>query len=133
VNGYLLDTDAVLLLSFQSERAPPSLRDALAQAPLRVSLVSAIEMAIKHSIGKLALSPAYELNFANGFLESLNELSASLLPVEVEHIDVLNRLPMMHRDPFDRLLISQALVEGLTLVSGDRKFALYPGLPLLRI
>ena len=98
-----------------------------------VSHVCAMEMAIKQSIGKLRLPPSYQTNFTSGFMETVRELSAEMLPIELDHIDTLSRLPLHHRDPFDRLIISQAIAENLTLVSRDRVFAAYPGLDILEI
>lgn len=49
-----------------------------------------------------------------------------ILPVELSHVLHLENLPLHHKDPFDRLLISQAIVEEMTLVSGDTKFSKYP-------
>lgn len=62
------------------------------------------------------------------FPASLTASDIHLLPVEPEHIEPLTRLPMHHRDPFDRLLAATAMVEGLTLVSADSAFDAY-GLP----
>ena len=84
------------------------------------------EAAIKMALGKLTLTVPYEQLFpkaieANGF--------AMLVP-DLSHYYSLLKLPLHHRDPFDRLLIAQAQVEGLTLVTCDPEFALY-GVPLL--
>jgi PIN domain nuclease of toxin-antitoxin system len=80
-----------------------------------VSIVSIWETAIKVSIGKMSLSAPFDVLFPhqlqiNGF---------ELLPVEVEHTSIVTTLPFHHRDPFDRLLIAQAIAERLTLVSVD--------------
>lgn len=133
MTGYLLDTDAVLILAFWPERASRRTQRLSSSGRRCVSPVSAFEMAVKRAIGKLTLPPAFQLSFRYGFEEMLRELSADLLAIELEHIDTLSRLPLIHRDPFDRLLISQALQEDLTIVSGDRAFAAYPGLSVLEI
>lgn len=91
-----------------------------------VSHVTAWEVAIKASLGKLKLAVPYDELFpgallTNGFLA---------LPPAFQHYRELLTLPFHHRDPFDRLLIAQARVEGLTLVSCDPHFPAYGG-PLL--
>ena len=84
------------------------------------------EMAIKLSLGKLHLQTDYDVIFpgvldANGF---------QLLPASLEHYHGLITLPRHHGNPFDRLMISQAQVEGLTLITCDPHFPAY-GVPLL--
>ncbi|MGH9754676.1 MAG: type II toxin-antitoxin system VapC family toxin [Blastocatellia bacterium] len=79
------------------------------------------EIAIKISIGKYALNEPYEafMDHAihqNGFL---------ILPIELRHAALLTNMPFHHRDPFDRLVIAQALVEGLAIVSADAAFDAY--------
>ncbi len=91
-----------------------------------VSYVTAWEVAIKASLGKLRLAVSYDDLFpgallTNGFLA---------LPADFRHYRELLTLPFHHRDPFDRLLIAQARVEGLTLVSCDPDFPAY-GVPVL--
>jgi PIN domain nuclease of toxin-antitoxin system len=60
----------------------------------------------------------------------IRRLRLTELPVTVRHGEAVGKLPLHHRDPFDRLLIAQAQVEGLVLVTGDRKLAQY-GVPVL--
>ena len=83
-----------------------------------VSIASIWEIAIKVSIGKMILSAPFDVLFphqlqVNGF---------HLLPVKIEHTSVVTTLPFHHRDPFDRLLIAQAIEERLTVVSVDDVF-----------
>jgi PIN domain nuclease of toxin-antitoxin system len=82
--------------------------------------------AIKLALGKLKIGLGYEAIFsgvleANGF---------ALLPSTIDHSRALIPLPRHHGDPFDRLIISQAIVEGLTIVTCDSAFPAY-GVPLL--
>ena len=91
-----------------------------------ISIVSLWEIAIKMNLGKLDLGAPFDTLFPaqlefNGFLQ---------LSVNIEHLYVLEQLPKHHRDPFDRLLIAQAQVDELTLVSRNPHFCAY-GLPLL--
>lgn len=86
-----------------------------------LSLVSCWEMAIKSSLGKLRLAKPVgrfvtEQLAANGF---------TLLPIELRHAVKIEKLPFHHRDPFDRLLIAQAMAERLTIVTADQIFGKY--------
>lgn len=78
-------------------------------------------MAIRISLGKLTVAEPYDL-FINRQL-ALN--SIELLPIKVAHLAVLSTLPFHHRDPFDRLLIAQAMVEQMPVVSADIAFDAY--------
>lgn len=87
-----------------------------------VSRASAWEMVIKASIGKLpVIGPIADLLknhvFNNGF---------RLLEIQTEHLSALETLPMHHRDPFDRMLIAQALAEDIPVFSDDAQFNGYP-------
>ncbi len=89
-----------------------------------VSLVSAWEMAIKVGTGKLKLA----ISVGGYFQQHLPANAFQLLQIGLGHITCLETLPLHHRDPFDRLLIAQALQEPLTLVSIDTAFDQY-GVP----
>ena len=130
---FLLDTNAFLLLGFGLGQVSRTTQNVLAQGERLVSHVSAIEIAIKHSIGKLTLPPMFDLGFEHGFVETARQLVADELPIQLSHVARLDTLPLRHRDPFDRLLIAQAVCEDLTIVSRDHKFSLYPGLDLLHL
>lgn len=92
--------------------------EAIASATeLRFSSVSFAEIGVKVSIGKLTVP--------GGLPEIVIRSGLKILPLEPEHGLGVARLPMHHRDPFDRLLISQAQAEGLALVTADRRFAAY--------
>jgi PIN domain nuclease of toxin-antitoxin system len=80
---------------------------------VRLSAASAWEIAIKHAIGKLVI---------HGTLDITREIERDgfmALPITMAHADEVRRLPPLHRDPFDRLLVAQARVEGLTIVTAD--------------
>ena len=86
------------------------------------SLVSLWEIAIKIKTGKLntiGSSVAY-------IRDEMNAYGMELLPIRYEHILQLEALPAHHGDPFDRLLIAQAITESLPILTHDEKFALYP-------
>ena len=86
-----------------------------------LSPISLLEIALKVRIGKLTL-PA---PFATIFPAQLTANDIHLLPLAPAHIEPLTRLPLHHRDPFDRVVASAALVETLTVVSKDPAFDLY--------
>ncbi len=88
---------------------------------LHLSIVSLWEMTIKTSLGKLQLKIPLDRIMESYILPS----GIEILPIYFEHLLVLRDLSLHHRDPFDRLLISQAQAEGLTLVSNDRFFSDY--------
>jgi PIN domain nuclease of toxin-antitoxin system len=91
-----------------------------------VSIASLWEIAIKLSLGKLAFPQLFDALFP----DAVSDSGKTLLPVEFRHLTALSEMTWHHRDPFDRLLIAQAQVDGLTLVSVDRHFPPY-GIPLL--
>lgn len=82
-----------------------------------VSVASAWELEIKAGLGRL--------NLHDGIEAMLEANAFSLLPVTLEHCRIAGALPQYHRDPFDRMLIAQAVAEDLTLISSDRQFARY--------
>ncbi|MEH1970784.1 type II toxin-antitoxin system VapC family toxin [Nostoc sp.] len=86
-----------------------------------ISIVSVWEMSIKQGIGKLSFSLPIKT-----FIEqqlALNDLN--LLNINLDHIDVITSLPLQHRDPFDRILIAQAMVEKIAIISVDTAFDAY--------
>lgn len=110
----LLDTHVFLWWRAEPRRLKEAARTAIASADVVfVSAASAWEAAIKVSLGRLEL-PA---SFAEGVIDSGFER----LPVSFAHAEAVGGLPHHHRDPFDRLLIAQAQVEGLTFVTHDRQ------------
>ncbi len=120
----LLDTcDAIWFLA-GDERLSAAYREAFAnpQNQLFLSVVSDWEIAIKHSIGKLHLkqSPKFYL------IEGRRRLSIQSLPLFPEPTYALEDLPKHHNDPFDRIIICQALVHGLVLASSDPLVRQYP-------
>ena len=86
-----------------------------------VSSVTPWEMAIKLSLRRLNIRP----NLAAWLSQELDNSGFALLPIQLEHAVRVEHLPRHHNDPFDRLLIAQAEIEGLTLVTGDRQLAAY--------
>ena len=119
----LLDTHVFIWWDSQSTSLSASMR-AVCEDPentLYLSMVSVWEMQIKAQIGKLDLDRPLPLLIS----DQLESNSVKILPIELPHIFALGTLPMHHRDPFDRLLISQAQSEGLVLVSDDAIISQY--------
>ena len=114
----LLDTQVMLWWLIDDPRLGVKSRELLASRPCLVSVASIWEVAIKHRIGKLAVSPIV-------FRDQSIATGADLLPVLDSHVIETAQLPLLHTDPFDRLLIAQARVEGLMAVSSDRKWSGY--------
>ncbi|MFZ2170103.1 MAG: type II toxin-antitoxin system VapC family toxin [Methylococcaceae bacterium] len=78
-------------------------------------------MQIKHQLGKLSLAmPVEELVNIN-----TQENNIKLLPIGLSHISYLEQLPTHHKDPFDRIIIAQAIIEGMTIVTIDHAFVDY--------
>jgi PIN domain nuclease of toxin-antitoxin system len=113
----LLDTH-VLLWWDEGERLDPQARHAIeAATEVFVSAVSAWEIAIKTALGRL--DPVRTV------AEAIEECGFQELPVTVRHAAAVAGLPFHHRDPFDRLLVAQAKVEQLTVVTRDPTFRRY--------
>jgi PIN domain nuclease of toxin-antitoxin system len=85
------------------------------------SIASVWEMAIKHSVGKMR----FDLPVCRFVEQQMTLNSMALLPVTLSHLEVIATLPLHHRDPFDRLLISQSMVEDLMIVGADIAFDAY--------
>ena len=120
----LLDTHAFIWWDGEPNRVSPN---ALAQCQNRanelwLSVASVWEMQIKLQLGKLRLSlPLAKL------IESQQQTNGlQVLPITLAHVLAIEQLPDHHKDPFDRLLIAQANVEGAVLISHDPLFAKYP-------
>jgi PIN domain nuclease of toxin-antitoxin system len=103
-----------------SSRASALFQDS--ENTLLLSVASVWEMQIKIHLGKMKLgTPLAEL------IENQRRINRmEILRIELEHVLTLNQLPSVHKDPFDRLLIAQARVEGASLVTGDPVMANYP-------
>jgi PIN domain nuclease of toxin-antitoxin system len=119
----LLDTQCWLWMAASHERLSDRAR-ALIEASdneLYLSAASAWEIAIKHSLGKLRL-PEPPARYVPSRLDAMRTLA---LPIEHSHALHVATLPAHHRDPFDRLLIAQAQLEDLPILTADPLFARY--------
>ncbi len=121
---YLLDTHLLLWAAGQPERLSTDARSMLENTAnqLLFSAASLWEVSIKNGLGRNDFSVNPRLLrrglLDNGYLE---------LPITSEHTVSLDNLPLIHKDPFDRLLIVQAMVEGITLLTSDALVARYAG------
>lgn len=116
----LLDTNVALwLLIGDRERVSIEAVAALenVENEIAVSAASVWEIAIKRSLGKLTI--------ADGWSSALGRLGFDPMPVTAMHAEAVQALPWHHRDPFDRLLVAQALVEDCALVTADRRLGAY--------
>jgi len=115
----LLDTHAFLGLLEDDARLPAWLRAASEDHDdeLVVSDISLLEIAIKSSLGRI--------DVPDDLPDVIDQSEVTRLEIARTHIWKVRDLKFHHRDPFDRLLVAQALVEGLTVVSRDRELALY--------
>lgn len=124
--AYLLDTHAVVWAMSEPRRLGRAARRLIEDptSELLVSAAVAWEIATKERIGKLPEGAA----LLAGYPRNLRLLGATELPITSEHAILAGRLDWEHRDPFDRVLAAQALVEGLTLMTRDAAFGGLPGL-----
>ena len=119
----LIDTHALIWYVDQDHLVSPSAYAAIADPSNDVLLSAATiwEIAIKSGLKKLTLSRPYR-----AWIEkAMTDLGVTVLPITVEYAEAQAGLPLYHRDPFDRLLAAQALVEQVRLVSADRTFDPY--------
>lgn len=118
--GYLLDTHTALFSLWQSKSLSAVAKSAVGEGPNFLSVVSYWEVTIKSIKGKLDVGDP-----RLWWQQALEQLAATPVPVRPEHVAALNDLPLVHQDPFDRILIAQAIVERLALVTRDSDIAKY--------
>ncbi|MFD4275957.1 type II toxin-antitoxin system VapC family toxin [Streptomyces cyaneofuscatus] len=114
----LLDTHVILWWLEDSDELSDQVKDLLDTEPsVHLSAVSAWEIAIKQSLGKL--------DGPDDLAERVRDSQFTALPITAGHGVRAGRLPAMHRDPFDRILIAQAQIEGMTIVTRDQRIPQY--------
>jgi len=122
--NYLLDTHTVLWF-FNGDKASLSeiAKDIIQDQnnTKYVSMVSVWEICIKISIGKLVFPQN-----TDGFVSQIQKNGFELLPINVNHITAIEKLPHIHRDPFDRLLVATSIVEQIGILSCDNNIKSYP-------
>lgn len=119
---YLLDTNALLYFLYDSEKLSKRASDIIyhTDEKISVSIVSMWEIAIKSSIGKLEIKSSI-----SKIAETCENEQFEILPIKPFHLDEIGRLPMIHGDPFDRLIISQAISENLVIITKDGTIPMY--------
>jgi PIN domain nuclease of toxin-antitoxin system len=125
---FLIDTHVFLWFIAGDIRLSKIVRQAIEDEDNEVflSIVSIWEIAIKINVGKLRLGKP----FAELVPEQITDNEIDVLPIHFDDLKIVAALPLYHRDPFDRLLIAQAMMHGITLASDDSNFAQY-GVSLL--
>ncbi len=120
----LLDTHTFIWWDSEPSRLSPRILILLQDQAniVMLSVASVWEMQIKVLLGKLRLS----LPLAETIQSQQLTNNVQVLPVELPHVLALEKLPLHHKDPFDRLLIAQANIEDATLLSADPAFTKYP-------
>lgn len=113
---YLLDTNALLFFLYESEKLSEKASEVIyhKDEKISVSIVSMWEIAIKSSIGKLEIKSSI-----SQIVETCEKEQLEILPIKPFHLDEINKLPQIHGDPFDRLIISQAITENLVIITKD--------------
>ena len=122
----LIDTHILLWWEWRSRDLPDAARTALndSENRLAVSAATIWEISIKRKTGRLV--------FDGDAIASCKASNFDLLPITAEHAELAGALPIHHTDPFDRMLVAQAKIEGLVLLTQDRKFLPY-GVPVLGV
>ena len=120
----LLDTHVFLWMQFESARLSTNLTSLFKREDVKwhLSQVSVLEIQIKHSLGKLFL-PAAPCEWLPGLIE---KSGLDFCPLDNEAIYMLEKLPELHRDPFDRLLVATALTRGYEIATVDEQVKRYP-------
>jgi PIN domain nuclease of toxin-antitoxin system len=118
---YLVDTSTLIWVLADSKRLSAKARKALHAGPLVLSVVSLWEIVLKAQKGSLDIADPVH------WWSRATDLSGGvILSIRPAHISVLAGLPPIHKDPFDRLLVAQAVSEGLVIITSDEKVCDYP-------
>ena len=129
--NYLLDTHTLLWLLMSPNDIEASALDELAEKKntLWVSAVSAMEVATKHRLGRLDVARS----LIEGWSDRTSEIDAKEMPLSSSAALLAGSLTWDHRDPFDRMLVAQALTENVVVATRDRALLAYAGLPTLSV
>jgi PIN domain nuclease of toxin-antitoxin system len=119
---YLLDSHTYLWFSLNSPKLSQTALEIIENPENEIlfSMASLWEISIKNTLGKLSLSTTYQSLF-----QELKEDNIEIMPISFWHTNALQALPFYHRDPFDRMLVAQAIVEEINLVGADPVFDLF--------
>lgn len=130
---FLLDTHIFVWTKTAERPVLPHILSQMADPSneVMVSLASAWELCIKASVGKLKGDASLLVGDEASFKRALEISGLQMLPIVPAHIFAVRNLQMHHRDPFDRLIVAQAMTEGMTLITADRRLDVYEGLEML--
>ena len=120
---YIIDTQAFIWYAIGDNQLSKTALGIIESVAIRyISIASIWEMAIKNNIGKLTFQAPFDDLITN----QLTINGYEILPLELAHIFQITNLPLHHKDPFDRILIAQAISENIPIVSIDTHFKNYP-------
>ena len=121
--NFIIDTQVLIWMEESPQKiSKPAQEIIYSDEPIYVSAASVLEIVIKRAINKLTVSKSTE-----GFISSfLSDYSASLLNISIKDILLVEKLPMVHKDPFDRMLAAQSQNLNIPIISADRIFDEYP-------
>ena len=119
----MLDTHAAIWFFNGDEKLSQTAKSVILERSNRkyISIVSAWEIAIKIGTGKLDFEGR-----AAGFIQLAESNGFTILPIKAAYLSLIETLPMIHRDPFDRLLAATAIAEEMTIITADENIAKYP-------
>ncbi|MGB6132192.1 MAG: type II toxin-antitoxin system VapC family toxin [Acidobacteriaceae bacterium] len=120
MSGYLLDTNVTLIALANPSRLAPAARRVILMGPNVLSVITYWEVVLKSMKGNLDVGDPQ-----SWWRDALDQLAASPLALRAEHVAGVCDLPPIHRDPFDRVLIAQAIAEELRFVSVDETVRSY--------
>jgi len=122
MNRYLLDTHTAIWYFSGDNALSKTAREIILDLSNRIylSIISAWELAIKVNLGKLEFDCK-----AARFIHLAETYDFNILPIMPSHLTVLESLPLIHRDPFDRLLIATAIADEMTFITADENIARY--------
>jgi len=122
MGGYLLDTHAAIWFFNGDRQLSETAKNIIRNHsnPVYLSIASAWEVAIKLSIGKLDIDGK-----TADFIQDVEINKITIIPIEIAHLNVFETLPLIHRDPFDRMLVATAICEQMTIITADENIARY--------
>jgi len=120
---YLLDTHTLLWFLEDDSQLSGKVSNEITNIDNKcyISIASLWEIAIKINLGKLSIKFSFEK-----FASFLSDNDIEVLPIAFDHLVQLSRLEQHHRDPFDRVIIAQGMIENLTILTKDQYFPHYP-------
>ncbi|HOV39061.1 MAG TPA: type II toxin-antitoxin system VapC family toxin [Spirochaetales bacterium] len=122
---YLLDSHVFLWWANEPEKLPQNVLRVIKNPhnTVFISTATSWEVQIKESLGRITFLKSWEEILRN----EIEKNYFLILPITLEHTFVLKKLPPLHKDPFDRILIAQSIFEDLTLITSDPFIRTYPG------